>query len=120
MEEQRAVLSLCSCEDAGEWQQRALWQGTASPQVAGDDLLVQAQLAGDAVERLRVQIQDRDRVGESRRSGDKEVPEPPLTGGRGEERRGVHEQEEESLMFQVKHAELRSSSSWWTTSGTTH
>lgn len=81
MEEQCAVLPLCSCEDAGERRQRTPWQGPASSQVAGDDLLVQAQLAGDAVERLRVQIQDGDRVRESRRSGGEEVPEPPLTGG---------------------------------------
>ncbi len=60
VEEQRAVLSICSREDAGQRWQRALWQGTTSPQVAGHDLLVQAQLAGDAVERLRVQIQDGD------------------------------------------------------------
>lgn len=94
VEEQRAVLSLCSREDAGQRRQRALWQGTAGPQVAGDDLLVQAQLARDAVERLRVQIQDGDRVRESRRSGGEEVPELPLTagGGGGGERRGINEQ----------------------------
>lgn len=79
MEEQRAVLSLCSGEDPGVRRQRALWQGTAGPQVAGDDLLVQAQLAGDAVEGLRVQIQDGDGVGERRRPGGVEVPEPPLS-----------------------------------------
>lgn len=83
VKKQRAVLSLCSCEDGWERLQRALWQGTASPQVEGDDLLVQAQLAGDAVERLRVQIQDGDQGRESRRSGGEEVPEPPLTGGGG-------------------------------------
>lgn len=60
VKKQRAVLSLCSCEDGGERRQRALRQGTASPQVEGDNLLVQTQLAGDAVERLRVQIQDGD------------------------------------------------------------
>lgn len=49
VEEQRAVLLLSH---------RALWQGTTSPQITGDDFLVQAQLAGDAVKRLRVQIQD--------------------------------------------------------------
>lgn len=97
MEEQRAVVSLRSCEDASERRQRALWQGTASPQVTGDDLLVQAQLAGDAVERLRVQIQDGDRVRESRRSGGLEVPEPPLTVRGGEERGSINERGEGSL-----------------------
>lgn len=71
VEEQRAVLLLSY---------RALWQGTASPQITGDDFLVQAQLAGDAVKRLRVQIQDGGWIGESRRS---EVPELPLTGKTG-------------------------------------
>jgi len=79
VEEQRAVLPLRRCDDA---RQRALWQGAASPQVTRDDLLVQAQLAGDAVERLRVQIQDGDRTGESWRS---EVSEPPLRGETGGE-----------------------------------
>lgn len=54
MEKQRAVVSLCRREDGGVRRERALWQGTARLQVEGDDLLVQAQLAGDAVERLRV------------------------------------------------------------------
>lgn len=80
VEEQRAVLPLCSSEDARVRGQSALWQGTATPQVAGDDILVQAQLAGDVVERLGVQIQDGDGVREGGRSGGEEVPVLPLTG----------------------------------------
>lgn len=81
VEKQRAVLSLCRREDGRVRRQRALWQGAAGLQVEGDDLLVQAQLAGDAVKRLWVQIQDGDQGRESRWSGGEEVPEPPLTGG---------------------------------------
>ena len=83
VEEQRAVLPLCSSEDARVRGQSALWQGTATPQVAGDDILVQAQLAGDVVERLGVQIQDGDGVREGGRSGGEEVPVLPLTGETG-------------------------------------
>lgn len=83
VEEQRAVLPLWNRHDVWEQRQRAVWQGTTSPQVAGNDLLVQAELARDAVERLRVQIQDGDAVGKGRRS---EVSGPPLCGEtKGEE-----------------------------------
>lgn len=100
VEEQSAVLSLCSSEDIWEWRQRALRQGTTSPQVAGDNLLVQAQLGGDALKRLRIEIQDGHRVGESRRSGGNEVPKSPLTGEtEGGERRRVTGQEEQSLFW---------------------
>lgn len=80
VEDEGAVLFLCSREDARVRRQRALGQGTTSPEVAGHNLLVEAQLAGDAVEGLGVQVQDGDRVGESRRSGG---PEPPPTGETG-------------------------------------
>lgn len=82
VEEQRAVLSitLCSCEDSRERHQRALWQGTTSSLVIGDNILVQTQLSRDAFKGLRVQIQDGDSVGERRWSGGVEVPEAPLTG----------------------------------------
>lgn len=95
VEEQSAVLSLCSSENIREWWQAPLWQGTTSPQVTGDNLLVQTQLGGDALKRLWIKIQDGHRVGERRRSGGNKVPKAPLTEG-AERRRRVTTQEEQS------------------------
>lgn len=80
MEEQRAVLSvvLCCGDDTCHWRQRALGQGTTSPLKIGDNVLVQTQLSRDAFQRLGVQIQDGDSVGETGRSGGVEVPQAPL------------------------------------------
>lgn len=58
VKQQRTVISLHRCEDGRQRWQRALWQGGTSPKVKRDDPLVQTQLAGDAVKRLWVQIQD--------------------------------------------------------------
>lgn len=92
MKQQRAVVSLHRCEDGRQRWQRALWQGGTSPKVKRDDPLVQTQLAGDAVKRLWVQIQDGHQGGESRRSGGQEVPESPRTGGGTEEdQKGINE-----------------------------
>ncbi|MED6261476.1 hypothetical protein ATANTOWER_005737 [Ataeniobius toweri] len=86
LEEQRSVLPLCSRDDVGEQRQGALGQGTARPQVTRDDLLVQTLLAGDAVQRLWIQIQDGDGGGEGLRS---EVPEMLLRGEAGGGRGGL-------------------------------
>lgn len=69
VKEQRAVVPLHRCEDGRQRREGASRQGAASPQVERHDPLVQAQLAGDAVQRLGVQIQDGDQGGESRRPG---------------------------------------------------
>lgn len=76
VEEQGAVLPPHSWTDAGVWRHRALGQGTASLQVEGDNLLVQAQLVENAVKRLGVQIQDGDQGSERRRPG---ASEPAVT-----------------------------------------
>lgn len=92
VKQQRAVVSLHRCEDGRQRRQRALWQGGTSPKVKRDDPLVQTQLAGDAVKRLWVQIQDGHQGGESWRSGGQEVPESPRTGGGTEEdQKGINE-----------------------------
>lgn len=93
MKEQRAVVPLHRREDGRRRRQGASGQRGASPQVERHDPLVQAQLAGDAVQRLGVQVQDGDQRGESRRSGRREVPESPWAGGGGGER--VREEEED-------------------------
>lgn len=81
VKEQRAVVPLHRREDGRQRREGAFGQGGTSPQVERHDPLVQAQLAGDAVQRLGVQIQDGDQGGESRRSERREVPEAPGTGG---------------------------------------
>lgn len=81
VKEQRAVVPLHRCEDGRQRWEGASRQGGASPQVERHDPLVQAQLAGDAVKRLGVQIQDGDQGGESRRFRRREVPESPRAGG---------------------------------------
>lgn len=80
VKEQRAVVPLHRCEDGRQRREGASRQGAASPQVERHDPLVQAQLAGDAIQRLGVQIQDGDQGGESRRPGRREVPESPQAG----------------------------------------
>lgn len=81
VKEQRAIVPLHRCEDGRQGREGAFRQGGASPQVERNDPLVQAQLAGDAVQRLGVQIQDGDQGGESRWPGRREVPESLRAGG---------------------------------------
>lgn len=94
VEQQRAVVPLRRRHDVGEQRQGALGQGTAGSHVTRDDLLVQAQLTGDAVERLRVQVQDGDRGGEGRRP-----EESPLRGETGGGERVNNQQEEVSTSW---------------------
>lgn len=89
MKEQRAVVPLHRCKDGRQRREGASRQGGASPQVERHDPLVQAQLAGDAVKRLGIEIQDGDQGGESGRSGRREVPESPRAGGREEEKTNI-------------------------------
>lgn len=103
LEEQRSVLPLCGRDDAGEQRQRAPGQGTARPQVTGDNLLVQTQLAGDAVQRFGIQIQDGDGGGEGLRS---EVPEMLLRREAGGGRGGLTTRRKVSWRQQLKHHKI--------------
>lgn len=88
VKEQRAVVPLHRCKHGRQRREGASRQGGTSPQVERHDSLVQAQLAGDAVERLGVQIQDGDQGGESRRSGRWEVSESPWAAEGGGQKEG--------------------------------